>query len=84
MERRHSFNTILPLQPLIKPFCAELYALKRRMERAYEGLRYMDIVRWKLAGKVLKRPVYGMLDPNNLKTKVVDKNFWFFPKHACH
>lgn len=53
--------------------------LERRMELAYEGLRYMDIVRWKLANKVLNRPIYGMLDPNDLKTKVVDKNLWFFP-----
>ncbi len=53
--------------------------IERRMEFAFEGLRYMDIVRWKLAGKVLNRPVYGMLDPTDLKSKIVDKNLWFFP-----
>ncbi|WP_332369634.1 RagB/SusD family nutrient uptake outer membrane protein [Spirosoma telluris] len=53
--------------------------IERRMELANEGLRYMDLVRWRLAEKALTRPIYGMLDPNDLKTKVVDKNLWFFP-----
>jgi len=53
--------------------------MERRMELAAEGLRYMDIIRWKLAGKVLNKPIYGMLDPADLKAKVVDKNLWFFP-----
>lgn len=53
--------------------------MERRMELASEGLRYMDIIRWKIAGKVLNRPIYGMLDPADLKEKVVDKNLWFFP-----
>lgn len=53
--------------------------VERRMELAGEGKRYMDIVRWKLAEKVLRRPIYGMLDPNDLKAKVVEKGLWFFP-----
>ncbi len=53
--------------------------LERRVEFVNEGLRYMDLVRWRLAEKVLSRPVYGMLDPNDLKTKLLDKNLWFFP-----
>jgi starch-binding outer membrane protein, SusD/RagB family len=52
---------------------------ERRMELAHEALRYMDIVRWKLASKVLKRSIYGNLDPADLKTKVVDKGLWPFP-----
>jgi hypothetical protein len=52
--------------------------MERRMELASEGLRYMDIVRWRLAEKVLTRPIYGLLDPKDLKEKVVDKNLWFF------
>lgn len=52
--------------------------LERRMEFAFEGLRYMDIIRWKMAEKVLNRPVYGMLDPANLKKDVVDEGLWFF------
>jgi hypothetical protein len=52
---------------------------ERRMELAHEALRYMDIVRWKLATKVLKRSIYGNLDPADLKTKVVDKGLWPFP-----
>lgn len=53
--------------------------IERRMELANEGLRYMDLVRWRLAEKALNRPVYGMLDPNDLKAKLVDKGLWFFP-----
>lgn len=52
--------------------------MERRMELAAEGLRYMDIIRWRIAGKVLSRPIYGMLDPVDLRAKVVDKGLWFF------
>lgn len=57
----------------------KLLRIERRMEFANEGLRYMDIVRWKIAGKVLNRPIYGMLDPVDLKAKVIEKGLWFFP-----
>ncbi|HEX3009434.1 MAG TPA: RagB/SusD family nutrient uptake outer membrane protein [Bacteroidales bacterium] len=53
--------------------------IERRMEFALEGLRYMDIIRWKLAEKVLNLPQYGMLDPADLRTKVVNQGLWFFP-----
>lgn len=52
---------------------------ERHMELAAEGLRYMDLVRWRLASKVLIKPIYGMLDPTDLIAKVVDKGLWFFP-----
>lgn len=54
--------------------------IERRMELAYEGLRYMDIIRWRLAEKVLNTNIYGMLDPAELKEKIVDKGLWFFPE----
>lgn len=53
--------------------------IERRMEMAGEDSRYMDIVRWKLATKVLTRPIYGMLDPADCITKVVNRGLWFFP-----
>ena len=53
--------------------------IERRMELAYEGIRYMDIIRWRLAEKVLNTGIYGMLDPAELKNKVVDAGLWFFP-----
>lgn len=56
----------------------KIVRLERRMEFAFEGLRYMDIIRWKLAEKVLNLPIYGLLDPANLKSDVVDKGLWFF------
>ncbi|MGN6511506.1 MAG: RagB/SusD family nutrient uptake outer membrane protein [Chitinophaga sp.] len=53
---------------------------ERRMEFALEGVRYMDIIRWKIAEKVLNKPNYGLLDPADLRTKVVQPGLWFFPQ----
>lgn len=36
---------------------------ERRVEFAKEGLRYMDLIRWRLAEKALTRPVIGLPDP---------------------
>lgn len=36
---------------------------ERRVEFAREGLRYMDLIRWKLAEKILTKPVVGLPDP---------------------
>ncbi len=58
----------------------QILRIERRMEFALEGHRYMDIIRWKLAEKVLNIPNYGMLDPVELKEKVVDADLWFFPE----
>jgi len=60
----------------------ELRALvrnERRIELAWENRRLDDIIRWRIAEVVLNKPVYGLLDPNPLKTNVVDKGLWFFP-----
>ncbi|RPD41407.1 RagB/SusD family nutrient uptake outer membrane protein [Chitinophaga barathri] len=54
--------------------------MERRMEFALEGVRYMDIIRWKIAEKVLNTPNYGLLDPADLRTKVVQPGLWFFPQ----
>lgn len=54
--------------------------LERRMEFALESLRYMDIIRWGLADKVLNQDIYGMLDVAELREKVIAENLWFFPE----
>lgn len=36
---------------------------ERRVEFPREGLRYMDLIRWKLAEKALSTPVVGLPDP---------------------
>ncbi|KQS34046.1 RagB/SusD family nutrient uptake outer membrane protein [Dyadobacter sp. Leaf189] len=41
----------------------QLVRRERRVEFPREGLRYMDLIRWKLAEKVLTRPVIGLPDP---------------------
>lgn len=53
---------------------------ERRMEFALEGVRYMDIIRWHLAEKVLNKPNYGLLEPAELREKVVKPGLWFFPQ----
>ncbi|MBL1409331.1 RagB/SusD family nutrient uptake outer membrane protein [Sphingobacterium faecale] len=52
---------------------------ERRVELAWENRRFYDIIRWRIAEKVLVKPHYGILDQNDLKSKVVDKGLWFFP-----
>lgn len=54
--------------------------IERRMEFAFENRRYEDIVRWKLAEKVLNRNIYGMLDVADLRLKVIKPGLWFFPQ----
>lgn len=56
-----------------------LVRVERRMELSMEGLRYMDLIRWRLAEKALNRDIYGMLDVADLRTKVVNPGLWFFP-----
>ena len=47
---------------------------ERRVEFAKEGLRYMDLIRWKLAEKALTRPVIGLPDP-----AAQNRSRWPFP-----
>lgn len=53
--------------------------LERRVEFAYEGLRFMDLIRWRLAEKALTNKNYGMLDVTDLREKVIAPGLWFFP-----
>ena len=50
------------------------------MEFALEGRRYMDIIRWHLAEKVLNKVNYGLLEPADLREKIVKPGLWFFPQ----
>ena len=58
----------------------KIVRIERRMEFAWESLRYMDIIRWRLAEKVLNLGSYGMLDVADLESNVVNKGLWFFAK----
>ena len=62
------------------PELRKIIRFERRMEFAFEGLRYMDLIRWKLAEKALNTNIYGMLDPEPLRENVVNKGLWFFPE----
>lgn len=58
----------------------KILRIERRMEFAFEGLRYPDLIRWKLAEKALNKPIYGMLLKDELRKKVVNAGLWFFPE----
>lgn len=53
--------------------------MERRMEFAFEGIRYSDIIRWQIAEKVLNQDIYGMLDVEELRARVIEPGLWFFP-----
>ena len=54
--------------------------LERRMETANEALRYMDLIRWRLAEKALNTKNYGILYPaSDLIDKITSKGLWFWP-----
>ncbi len=54
--------------------------MERRMEFAFEGLRYMDLIRWRLMGTAMNKKVYMMLYPSTLLIeKVVNTGDWFWP-----
>jgi hypothetical protein len=52
--------------------------IERRMEFVWEGLRYMDLIRWKLAEKALTTTIFGMLDPADLQSTVIPQGLWFW------
>lgn len=52
--------------------------IERRMELAFETLRYQDLIRWRLAEKALNTYNYINLEPGDCKSKVVDKGYWFW------
>ena len=52
--------------------------IERRMELAFETLRYQDLIRWQLAEKALNTYNYINLEPGECKSKVVDKGYWFW------
>ena len=49
------------------------------MEFAWENRRLDDLIRWNLAEKALTKNNFGLLDPDKLKSEVVDKGLWVFP-----
>jgi hypothetical protein len=52
---------------------------ERRVEFAYEGLRYNDLIRWRIAGETLSRPQPGLLHPASLlREEVVNPGLWFW------
>lgn len=68
----------------------DLIRNERRVELAVEGLRYFDIIRWRIAENVLNKVVYsaeipGVLPLRNLETRVFDpkKHYvWPIPQTA--
>jgi len=54
---------------------------ERRMEFANEGLRYMDLIRWRIAEKALSKKNYGILFPASLlRERITSRELWFWPE----
>ncbi len=56
----------------------DLIRNERRVEFAAEGLRYDDIIRWKIAEQVLNQPALGhtrLVDGNIVSLKIEDRKF---------
>lgn len=52
--------------------------IERRMETANEGLRYMDLIRWRLAEKALNGYNYINLAPDECLNNIVKKDLWLW------
>ncbi|MES2777381.1 MAG: RagB/SusD family nutrient uptake outer membrane protein [Bacteroidota bacterium] len=50
---------------------------ERRVEFMLEGLRYMDLIRWRLAEKALTAPIVGQVDPGPTAPRI-DNSKWPF------
>lgn len=74
--------TATALYPAVKMASADelrrVVRLERRVELTFEDLRYYDLIRWELAGKVLNMHNYIMLQPQDCLDKVVNKGLWFW------
>ena len=58
----------------------KILRVERRMEFALEGRRYYDLIRWRLAEKVLNQPNYGLLDNDLLHDRIINPGLWFWPE----
>ncbi|CAN5914668.1 RagB/SusD family nutrient uptake outer membrane protein [soil metagenome] len=52
----------------------EILRNERRVELAFEGIRYWDLLRWKIADKVLKADFYGTPFPQAVKKRHKNAN----------
>ncbi|ANH82216.1 hypothetical protein A8C56_15715 [Niabella ginsenosidivorans] len=62
------------MPPKTAPLTREMVRNERRVELAFEGLRYYDIKRWKIGKEVLN----GVKDPGNV-TRVFEDRFYYWP-----
>lgn len=73
--RVHMPNIKLASQEVLR----EKLRHERRVETAFEGIRYFDIIRWRICDKVKNGKVYGarMKAVNeNMDHKLVEERFW--------
>ena len=70
--------TLSPYSGYSQPQWIDLIRNERRVEFAGEGLRYDDIVRWKIAEDVLNQPALGhtrKVDGELVSLKIEDRSF---------
>ncbi|MEZ3520992.1 MAG: RagB/SusD family nutrient uptake outer membrane protein [Muribaculaceae bacterium] len=51
---------------------------ERRVELAFEGLRYYDLIRWRIAKKALNMPNCGIPSDKKLAKQIEDEGHWFW------
>lgn len=51
---------------------------ERRVELAFEGLRYYDLIRWRIAEKALNMPNCGLLSDKTKAKAIETKGYWFW------
>ena len=56
-----------PVTETDRTLLREILRKERRNETAFEGIRYWDLMRWRIADKVLKGDFYGAPFPNTIK-----------------
>jgi hypothetical protein len=62
-----------------QPDLRKILRMERRMEFAREGMRYYDLIRWRLAEKALTKPLYGMIDfYGRPEVAAIARANWFF------
>jgi hypothetical protein len=71
-----------PLSGLTKEALREAIRHERRMELCYEGLRWMDLKRWKLAGEIIPQIPSMYNDPDGVKRMWKDI-YYYWPIHQA-
>lgn len=81
--RRRAYNNSGMSHPVVtatdQSQLRTILRMERRMELAWENRRWFDLIRWRLAGVALTRPIYCH-DQMTALQQVIDEGNYFFPR----